>query len=93
MEESTSREVYKDTHALLSEITTELTSKIEVGLSFKFTPTDTSQSGNISLTSLSAGVNVAKEDESKIKLITEYSETKVSKKTVNSVLSYVKLIC
>ncbi|XP_062844584.1 complement component C9 [Trichomycterus rosablanca] len=76
VEESTSREVYKDTHSLLNEMTSEITSKIEIGLSFKFTRTDSSSSRNLSLTGLSAGVNVAIEDETKIKQITDYSETK-----------------
>ncbi|XP_031173481.1 complement component C9 isoform X2 [Sander lucioperca] len=44
VEETTSREIYEDTDSLLKEILTEMTNKLDVGLSFKFSPTEKSMS-------------------------------------------------
>lgn len=42
MEETVSREIYEDTHSLLREILKEMSSKLDVGLSFKFNPSEES---------------------------------------------------
>ncbi|KAK9975048.1 hypothetical protein ABG768_023112 [Culter alburnus] len=45
VEESSSKEMYEDIHSLIKEITTESTNTYEVGLSFKFSPTEPSSAG------------------------------------------------
>ncbi|XP_032395418.1 complement component C9 [Etheostoma spectabile] len=47
VEETTSREIYEDTDSLLKEILTEMTNKLDVGLSFKFSPTEKSMSESV----------------------------------------------
>lgn len=42
VEESSSKEIYEDIHSLIKEITRESSSSFEVGLSFKFSPTEPS---------------------------------------------------
>lgn len=44
VEETVSREIYEDTHSLLREMINEMTSKLDVGLSFKFSLTEVSMS-------------------------------------------------
>ncbi|XP_067294802.1 complement component C9 [Pseudorasbora parva] len=44
VEESSSKEMYEDIHSIIKEITTESSNSFEVGLSFKFTPTEPSGS-------------------------------------------------
>ncbi|XP_054613866.1 complement component C9 isoform X1 [Dunckerocampus dactyliophorus] len=46
VEEVVSREIYEDTHSLLREILTEMTGKVDVGLSFKFSPSEESMLSN-----------------------------------------------
>ncbi|GAA6089546.1 complement component C9 [Tachysurus ichikawai] len=75
VEETTSKEVYKDTHSLLSELTHDITTKTSVGLSFKFTPTESSGKNGTQLVSASAGVNTETEKKEIIKTITEHSTT------------------
>ncbi|XP_022047280.2 complement component C9 [Acanthochromis polyacanthus] len=48
VEETTSREIYDNTHSLLRELLTEMSIKVDTGLSFKFKQTEKSMS-NISL--------------------------------------------
>ncbi|XP_053473620.1 complement component C9 [Ictalurus furcatus] len=77
VEETTSKEVYKDTHSLLSEITQDITSKTSIGLSFKFTPTDSSAQNNLTQpVSVTAGFDRGTEKREMIKTITEHSTTK-----------------
>lgn len=45
VEESSSKEMYEDIHSLIKEITRESSSSVEVGLSFKFSPTEASSAG------------------------------------------------
>lgn len=45
VEESSSKEMYEDIHSLIKEITRESSSSLEVGLSFKFSPTEASSAG------------------------------------------------
>ncbi|MCI4394476.1 hypothetical protein PGIGA_G00169010 [Pangasianodon gigas] len=76
VEEATSKEVYKDTHSLLSEITRDITSKTSIGLSFKFTPTESSQKNATTLQSASGGFNIGTEKREIIKTITDHSTSK-----------------
>ncbi|XP_043096464.1 complement component C9 [Puntigrus tetrazona] len=46
VEESSSKEMYEDVHSLIKEITTETSLSVDVGLNFKFTPTEPSSSGS-----------------------------------------------
>lgn len=68
-----SREIYEDSHSLLNEILTEMSIKVDAGLSFKFTPTEQSMSN------ISAGVggSLGYEKKSMIKEISELTKTKV----------------
>ncbi|KAG7314629.1 hypothetical protein KOW79_021932 [Hemibagrus wyckioides] len=68
VEETTSNEVYKDTHSVLNELSKDITTKTSLGLSFKFTPTETNGS-------LSAGVKSEVTNGEIIKMITEHSES------------------
>lgn len=80
VEETTSKEVYKDTHSLLSEITQDITSQTSIGLSFKFTPTDSSAQNNLTQpVSVTAGFDSGTEKREMIKTMTDHSTTKVSK--------------
>ncbi|KAJ0057611.1 hypothetical protein NL108_009403, partial [Boleophthalmus pectinirostris] len=45
VKETVSREIYEDSHTLLTEILTDISSKVHVGLSFKFSPSEPSTSG------------------------------------------------
>lgn len=44
--ETVSREIYEDSHTLLTDILTDISSKVHVGLSFKFGPSEPSMSGS-----------------------------------------------
>ncbi|KAM7392538.1 hypothetical protein PAMA_007583 [Pampus argenteus] len=68
VEETVSREIYEDTHSLLGEMLNEMSVKVDVGLSFKFTPSETSMSN--SSAKVNAGVGYEKKT-----LIKEVSET------------------
>lgn len=72
VEETVSREIYEDSHSLLNEILTEMSIKVDAGLSFKFTPTEQSMSN------ISAGVggSLGYEKKSMIKEISELTKTK-----------------
>ncbi|KAI3362125.1 hypothetical protein L3Q82_012453, partial [Scortum barcoo] len=71
VEEIVSREIYETTHSLVREMLKETTFKAEVGLSFKFTPTD-----SMSNISISAGINAQYERSAMIKDVTERSNVK-----------------
>lgn len=73
VEETVSREIFEDSHSLLREILTEMNSKVDAGLSFKFTPSEKSMSN------LTAGLDGSVEYEKKtmIKQVTELTNTKV----------------
>lgn len=83
VEETSSSEVYKDTHSILSEVSQEITSKTSFGLSFKLTPTDTSTQADekekSKLAEFNAGFNTETERTEMFKTITEHSNTKVKK--------------
>uniref|UniRef100_A0A4W4GSW1 Complement component C9 n=1 Tax=Electrophorus electricus TaxID=8005 RepID=A0A4W4GSW1_ELEEL len=74
VEETTSKEVYEDTHSLISEITKDTTTKSGLELSFKFTPTESStqETGGTEQTD----VNTESEKSEMVKAITDYSSTK-----------------
>ncbi|XP_026875867.2 complement component C9 [Electrophorus electricus] len=77
VEETTSKEVYEDTHSLISEITKDTTTKSGLELSFKFTPTESStQETGASFLGSNAGVNTESEKSEMVKAITDYSSTK-----------------
>ncbi|KAM3599466.1 uncharacterized protein V6R79_006273 [Siganus canaliculatus] len=71
-EETSSKEIYEDTHSLLREILKEMNFKVDAGLSFKFKPSEPS------LANVSLGVNADLEYEKKtmIKEISDYTHTK-----------------
>ncbi|XP_016387412.1 complement component C9 isoform X2 [Sinocyclocheilus rhinocerous] len=46
VEESSSKEMYEDIHSLINEISRESSTSFEIGLNFKFTPTEPSSSGS-----------------------------------------------
>lgn len=70
-EETASKEIYEDTHSLLREMLTEMSLKVEVGLSFKFSKTEKSMIN----TSLSG--NFGYEKKEMIRKVTEFSNTVV----------------
>lgn len=45
VEETTSREIYEDSHSLLKDMLQEMSIEVNAGLSFKFKPTEDSMSG------------------------------------------------
>ncbi|KAG9281806.1 complement component C9 [Astyanax mexicanus] len=67
VEESSSKEMYEDTHSLIKELTEEVTSKTSLGLSFKFTPTENLNDSF----SVSTGFNTATDNSNIVKTITE----------------------
>ncbi|KAK3527267.1 hypothetical protein QTP86_018615 [Hemibagrus guttatus] len=69
VEETTSNEVYKDTHSVLSELTKDITTKTSIGLSFKFTPTELPAEDSIS-----TGIKSDSTNGEIIKMITEHSD-------------------
>ncbi|TSO37116.1 Complement component C9 [Bagarius yarrelli] len=90
VDETTSKEVYKDTHSVVNEITQDITTKSSVGLSFKFTPTDSNtQHNGTKLVSLSGGLNSETEKREMIKVITDHSTTQ--EKSYFRVMSKVQL--
>lgn len=73
VEETVSREIYEDSHSVLNEILSEMSIKVDAGLSFKFTPTEQSMS-NITA---SVGGSLGYEKKSMIKELSELTKTKV----------------
>ncbi|XP_015243848.1 PREDICTED: complement component C9 [Cyprinodon variegatus] len=71
-EETVSREIYKDTYSIVKEMLKEMTFKVDAGLSFKFTPTESSLA-NTTVTG-EAGAEFSKKNV--IKDVTEYSTIK-----------------
>ncbi|XP_061656977.1 complement component C9 isoform X2 [Syngnathoides biaculeatus] len=70
VEETVSKEIYEDTHSLLNEILTEMNSKVDAGLSFKFSPSEESMS-NIKA---KVGLELQYEKKTMIKELSEYSK-------------------
>uniref|UniRef100_A0AAQ5ZTS7 Complement component C9 n=1 Tax=Amphiprion ocellaris TaxID=80972 RepID=A0AAQ5ZTS7_AMPOC len=69
VEETASREIYENTHSLLRELLTEMSVKVDTGLSFKFKPTEKSMSN----TSLKFDFDRQYEKKTMIKEISDYS--------------------
>ncbi|KAM8743389.1 complement component C9 [Acanthopagrus schlegelii] len=85
VEETTSREIYEDTHSLLRDILKEMSFKVDAGLSFKFSKTEESMSEKA--TSVEAGVEYEKKT-----MIKEFSEyTTIKNKSFMRVLGKVEL--
>ncbi|XP_061763774.1 complement component C9 [Nerophis ophidion] len=72
-EETVSREIYEDTHSLLREILSEMTEKMEAGLSFKFSPSEESMSSSAQG---GVGLDYQYKKESMIREVSEYSNIK-----------------
>lgn len=72
--ETASKEIYENSHSLLREILKEMSTKVDVGLSFKFSPSEKSMSN------LTAGAEAGVEYEKKsmIKEVSEYTTTQVN---------------
>ncbi|XP_061603227.1 complement component C9 [Phyllopteryx taeniolatus] len=68
-EETVSREIFEDTHSLLREILSEMSKKVDAGLSFKFNPSEESMSN----TPGSVGLEYQYEKKTMIKEVSEYS--------------------
>ncbi|KAI4875765.1 hypothetical protein NFI96_024278, partial [Prochilodus magdalenae] len=78
VEETMSKEFYQDTHALIRELSKETTSKSKVGLSFKFTPTETitqDPESALSLLGAEGGASIESEKSNLIKTISEVHNT------------------
>ncbi|XP_037609316.1 complement component C9-like isoform X1 [Sebastes umbrosus] len=71
-EETSSKEIYEDTHSLLREMLREMSVKVDVGLSFKFKPSEESMSNKSSKVDLDYQL----EKKTMIKNISEYSTIK-----------------
>lgn len=74
MEETVSREIYEDSHSLLREMLKEISSTVDIGLSFKFSPTEKSMSNS----SLNLNAGVTFEKKTMLKQISEFSTIKVN---------------
>ncbi|XP_047426726.1 complement component C9 isoform X2 [Mugil cephalus] len=72
VEETVSREIYEQKDTLLREMLTEVNFNIDVGLSFKFTPTEKS----LSNATINAGADFGYGKKEIIKKVTEYSNIK-----------------
>lgn len=73
VEETVSREIYEDTYSIVKEMLKEMTFKIDAGLSFKLTPTE-STLANTSITG-KAGVEFSRKEV--LKDVAEFSTIKV----------------
>lgn len=73
VEETVSREIYEDTHSLLREMLREMSSGVDIGFSFKFSPTE----GSMSNSSLNVHAGVNFEKKTMLKQISEFSKIKV----------------
>ncbi|XP_016143653.1 complement component C9 [Sinocyclocheilus grahami] len=62
VEESSSKEMYEDIHSLIKEISRETSTSFEIGLNFKFTPTEPSSSGSGEADSAGGGGEAASPD-------------------------------
>ncbi|XP_070780693.1 complement component C9 [Enoplosus armatus] len=72
VEETVSRELYENTHSLLKEMLSEISFKIDTGLSFKFNPTEVS----LSNTTLKVDFQANFEKKAMIKEVSEYATIK-----------------
>ncbi|XP_037609315.1 complement component C9-like [Sebastes umbrosus] len=71
-EETTSKEIYENTHSLLREVLREMSVKVDVGLSFKFKPSEESMSNKSSKVDL----NYQNEKTTMINQVSNYSTIK-----------------
>lgn len=78
MEETTSREIYEDTHSLLREMLREMSTKVDAGLSFKFEPTEESMAEGSPSSAVSVGQEYEYEKKKMIKDVSEYTTIKVN---------------
>ncbi|XP_071771263.1 complement component C9 [Centroberyx gerrardi] len=86
-EETFSREIYENTHSLLRELLHEITSKVDVGLSFKFTPSEKSMATSNASGTVGADINYEK-----TKMIRDVSEyTTIKNKSFMRVKGRVQL--
>ncbi|XP_029300766.1 LOW QUALITY PROTEIN: complement component C9 [Cottoperca gobio] len=72
VEETSSREIYEDTHSLLREMLKEMSSKVDAGLSFKFNPSEQS----LSETSSQVNLDYQYEKKTMIKEVSELTTIK-----------------
>lgn len=80
VEEIMSREIYENSQSLLREILTEMNTKVDAGLSFKFTPSEKSMSN---LTA-SADGSLGYEKKTMIKQVSEITNSKVHARDMGS---------
>lgn len=73
VEETVSREIYENSHSLLREILKEMNTKVDAGLSFKFTPSEKS----LSNVTASVDGSLGYEKKTMIKQVSELTNTKV----------------
>ncbi|XP_034565137.1 complement component C9 [Notolabrus celidotus] len=85
VEETISREVYEDSHSLLRDVLKEMSSKVDVGLSFKLNPSEPPMSGN----SFAVGSNNQFEKKTMIKEVSEI--TNITNKSFMRVKGRVQL--
>ncbi|KAK7895867.1 hypothetical protein WMY93_021192 [Mugilogobius chulae] len=77
VKETVSREIYEDSHSVLSEIFTDISSTVHVGLSFKFGPTEPSVStSNGSTVTGQVSIDPQIEKKNLVKDVTEYTTIK-----------------
>ncbi|XP_034402581.1 complement component C9 [Cyclopterus lumpus] len=75
VEETASREIYEDTHSLLKELLTEMSVKVDTGLSFKFTASEPSMAESSDASS-KISLDYQYEKKTMIKEVSEYSNIK-----------------
>lgn len=73
--ETVSREIYEDSHSLLNEILTDMSTTVKVGLSFKFGSSEPSMSN---VTSGNVDFEPEVEKKNMVKDVSEYSRIKVN---------------
>ncbi|XP_071380909.1 complement component C9 [Centroberyx affinis] len=76
VEETFSREIYEDTHSLVRELLHEVTSTVDVGFSFKFTPTEQSMATSNASASGGVGADINYEKTKMIRDVSEYGTIK-----------------
>uniref|UniRef100_A0A672KD76 Complement component C9 n=1 Tax=Sinocyclocheilus grahami TaxID=75366 RepID=A0A672KD76_SINGR len=77
VEESSSKEMYEDIHSLIKEISRETSTSFEIGLNFKFTPTEPSSSGSGEADSAGGvGFDTTRSTTNIIKQLSEITSTK-----------------
>ncbi|XP_072310561.1 complement component C9 [Eucyclogobius newberryi] len=74
VKETVSREIYEDSHTLLSEVLTDMSSKVGFGMSFKFTPSEQSMSNGSMAGNIGGSIDTEKKE--MVKQISEYTTRK-----------------